>query len=143
MECWHGMLPGYSFEPRPNIPNRRALVAICRELYLFFARCNMSSAGCSTPERKSVCEPTKTLGSPQTPVKLGIRKRKDEKYLTNNIDKSCNPWNIPIILRISSRITGARLRADLAAILIFHGRAGSIITIGFFTKRMLALEKPV
>ena len=75
------MLPGYSFDPRPNIPNRRALAAICREFYLFFARCNMSSAGCSTPERKSVCEPTKTLGLPQTPVKLGIRKRKDEKYL--------------------------------------------------------------
>ena len=76
MRC---MLPGYSFEPRPNIPNRRALGAICREFYLFFARCNMSSAGCSTLERKSVREPTKTLGSPQTPVKLGIRKRKNEK----------------------------------------------------------------
>ena len=73
------MLPGYSFEPRPNMPNRRALAAICREIY--FARCSMSSAGCtcSTPERKSVRGPTKTLGSPQTPVKLGIRKRKDEK----------------------------------------------------------------
>ena len=72
------MLPGYSFEPRPNVPNRRALAelaAICREFY--FARCDMSSVGCSTPERKSVRQPTKTLVSPQTPVKLGIRKRKD------------------------------------------------------------------
>ena len=32
---------------------------------------------------------------------------------------------------------------DLAAILVFHGTAGSIITIGFVTKRTLALEKPV
>ena len=32
---------------------------------------------------------------------------------------------------------------DLAAILAFHGTAGSIITIGFITKRMVALEKPV
>ena len=40
----------------------------------------MSSAGCSTPELKLVREATQTLGSPQTPVKLGIRKgRKDEK----------------------------------------------------------------
>ena len=85
MRC---MLPGYGFEPRPNIPNRRVLAAICREFYLL--------------------------------------------------------WNISIMLsRISSRITaGAWLRADLAAILIFHGTAGSIITIGFITKRMLALEKP-
>ena len=44
---------------------------------------------------------------------------------------------------ISLRITGAWLRAGLAAILIFHDTAGSIITIGFSTKRMLALEKPV
>lgn len=52
---------------------------ICREFYLF-ARCNMSSAGCSTPELKSVREATQTLGSPQTQVNLGIRKgRKDEK----------------------------------------------------------------
>ena len=100
-----------------SIPNKRALAAICREFYLFFARCNMSSAGCSIaceqapswgirrgmgtrkkekgfalyatwePVHKlvvvlsnGVCEPTKTLGSPQTPVKLGIRIRKDEKY---------------------------------------------------------------
>ena len=33
--------------------------------------------------------------------------------------------------------------ADLAAILVFHGTAGSIITIGFVTKRMLAREKRV
>lgn len=40
----------------------------------------MSSAGCSTPKLKSVREATQTLGSPQTPVKLRIRKeRKDEK----------------------------------------------------------------
>ena len=32
---------------------------------------------------------------------------------------------------------------DLAAILVFHGTAGSIITIGFVTKRTLVLEKPV
>ena len=32
---------------------------------------------------------------------------------------------------------------DLTAILVFHGTAGSIITIGFVTKRTLALEKPV
>ena len=32
---------------------------------------------------------------------------------------------------------------DLGAILVFHGTAGSIITIGFVTKRTLALEKPV
>ena len=32
---------------------------------------------------------------------------------------------------------------DLAAILVFHGTAGSIITIGFVAKRTLALEKPV
>ena len=32
---------------------------------------------------------------------------------------------------------------DLATILVFHGTAGSIITIGFVTKRTLALEKPV
>ena len=32
---------------------------------------------------------------------------------------------------------------DLAAIVVFHGTAGSIITIGFVTKRTLALEKPV
>ena len=32
---------------------------------------------------------------------------------------------------------------DLAAILVFHGTAGSILTIGFITKRMLALEKPI
>ena len=32
---------------------------------------------------------------------------------------------------------------DLAAILICHGTAGSIITIGFITKWMFALEKPV
>ena len=32
---------------------------------------------------------------------------------------------------------------DLAAILVFHGTTGSIITIGFVTKRTLALEKPV
>lgn len=32
---------------------------------------------------------------------------------------------------------------DLAAILVFHGTTGSIITISFITKRMLALEKPV
>ena len=33
---------------------------------------------------------------------------------------------------------------DLAAILVFHGTAGPIImTIGFVTKRTLALEKPV
>ena len=32
---------------------------------------------------------------------------------------------------------------DLAAILLFHGTAVSIITIGFVTKRTLALEKPV
>ena len=32
---------------------------------------------------------------------------------------------------------------DLAAILVFHGTAGSIMTIGFVTKRTLALEKPV
>ena len=32
---------------------------------------------------------------------------------------------------------------DLAAILVFNGTAGSIITIGFVTKRTLALEKPV
>ena len=31
----------------------------------------------------------------------------------------------------------------LAAILVFHGTAGSIITIGYATKRTLALEKPV
>ena len=30
---------------------------------------------------------------------------------------------------------------DLAAILVFHGTADSIIAIGFVTKRMLALEK--
>ena len=29
---------------------------------------------------------------------------------------------------------------DLAATSVFHGSAGSIITIGFITKRMLALE---
>ena len=29
---------------------------------------------------------------------------------------------------------------DLAAILVFHGTAGSIITIGFVTKGTLALE---
>ena len=33
--------------------------------------------------------------------------------------------------------------ADLAAIFVFHGAAGSLITIGFITTRMLALEKPV
>ena len=32
---------------------------------------------------------------------------------------------------------------DLAAILVFHGTAGPIITIGFVTKRTVALEKPV
>ena len=32
---------------------------------------------------------------------------------------------------------------DLAAILVFHGAAGSIITIGFVTKQTLALEKPI
>ena len=32
---------------------------------------------------------------------------------------------------------------DLAAILVFHGTSGSIITIGFVKKRTLALEKPV
>ena len=32
---------------------------------------------------------------------------------------------------------------DLAAILVFHGTAGSIITIGFVTKLTLALKKPV
>ena len=32
---------------------------------------------------------------------------------------------------------------DLATILVFHGKAGSIITIGFVTKLTLALEKPV
>ena len=32
---------------------------------------------------------------------------------------------------------------DFAAILVFHGLACSTITIGFITKRMLALEKPV
>ena len=32
---------------------------------------------------------------------------------------------------------------DLAAILVFHGTEGSIITIGFVTKWTLALEKPV
>ena len=32
---------------------------------------------------------------------------------------------------------------DLAAILVFHGTAGSIIIIGFVTKRMLAREKRV
>ena len=32
---------------------------------------------------------------------------------------------------------------DLAVILVFHGTAGSIITIGFVTKLTLALEKPV
>ena len=32
---------------------------------------------------------------------------------------------------------------DFVAILVFHGTAGSIITISFITKRMLALEKPV
>ena len=32
---------------------------------------------------------------------------------------------------------------DLAAIWVFHGTAGSIVTIGFIPKRMLALEKPV
>ena len=32
---------------------------------------------------------------------------------------------------------------DLAAIFVFHGTAGSIITIGFVTKRMLAQEIPV
>ena len=42
------------------------------------------------------------------------------------IDKSCNPWNIPIILM--SRITGAWLRADLAAILIFLWYSGLIKT---------------
>ena len=62
------------------MPNRRVLAepaAICIEFY--FARCNMSSASCSTPKRKSVRQPTKILGSPQMPVKLGKRKRKDEK----------------------------------------------------------------
>ena len=29
---------------------------------------------------------------------------------------------------------------DFAAIFVFHGTAGSIITIGFITERMLALE---
>ena len=72
------MLPGYSFELRPYIPNRRALLVISGEFYLFFARYNVSCAGCSTPERKSVRKPTKTLGSHQTPVKLEIGKRKDE-----------------------------------------------------------------
>ena len=38
------------------------------------------------------------------------------------------------------RLNMSNTRA-LDAILIFHGRAGSIITIGFITKRMLALEK--
>ena len=32
---------------------------------------------------------------------------------------------------------------DLAAILVFHGTAGSIITIGLVTKLTLALEKAV
>ena len=32
---------------------------------------------------------------------------------------------------------------DLAAILVFHGTAGSITTIGFVTKWMLAREKQV
>ena len=32
---------------------------------------------------------------------------------------------------------------DLAIILVFHGTASSIITIGFPNKRTLALEKPV
>ena len=32
---------------------------------------------------------------------------------------------------------------DLAAILVFHGTSGSIITIGFVKKRTLALKKPV
>ena len=32
---------------------------------------------------------------------------------------------------------------DLAAILVFHDTAGSIITIAFVTKRTLALAKPV
>ena len=32
---------------------------------------------------------------------------------------------------------------DFAFILVFHGIEGSIMTIGFITKRMLALEKPV
>ena len=32
---------------------------------------------------------------------------------------------------------------DLTAFLVFHGTAGSIIAIGFVTKRTLALEKPV
>ena len=32
---------------------------------------------------------------------------------------------------------------DLAAILVFYGTAGSIITIGFVNKRTLTLEKPV
>ena len=32
---------------------------------------------------------------------------------------------------------------DLATILVFHGTAGSIITIGFITKRMVPLEKLV
>ena len=33
--------------------------------------------------------------------------------------------------------------ADLATIFVFHGAAGSLITIGFITTRMLAPEKPV
>ena len=32
---------------------------------------------------------------------------------------------------------------DLAAILVFHGTAGPIRTIGFVTKQTLAREKPV
>ena len=32
---------------------------------------------------------------------------------------------------------------DHAAILVFHGTAGSVITIGFITKRVLAPEKRV
>ena len=32
---------------------------------------------------------------------------------------------------------------DLIAILVFHGTAGSLITISFVTKLTLALEKPV
>ena len=76
MRC---MLPGYSFEPRPIMLNRRVLDAICREFYLF-TRCYMYFAGLRTSERKSVRKTTKTLVSPQMPVKLGITKlRKDEK----------------------------------------------------------------